>query len=127
MSDEEKDLLLKDLAARLHYGVMVDGPQHNVCALIGLQEHVATVVDCYNFAEKIGYPKPYLRPVKDMTDNEKMTMAAICLKYTASDDIEGMVSELLKFYCSNHLDYNHLIEKELAIAVTEENNPYKAK
>ena len=125
MTDEEKNLLLNDLGARLQYGVMVKGSCNSICTLIGLQEHVATVADCYNFADKIGYPKPYLRRVKDMTDEEKMTMGAICLKYTASDNIEGMVAELLKFYCSHHLDYSHLIEKDLAIQVTEENNPYK--
>lgn len=77
------------------------------------------------------YIKPYLRPMSSMTSQEWCELcdcdtedekAAIYFK-----DGRRFVSHVNKetFLNSRHFDYRGLIEKGLAIAVTEENNPYK--
>jgi hypothetical protein len=121
LSIEEKSLLLKDLCARLPY---------DVCAHIRYKDGEPcygklTPRDIQWFIDsKIKVIKPYLRPMSSMTKEEKEEYDA--LFYIHSDG---------ETYCENwkwmdwmnahHFDYRGLIEKGLAIAVTEENNPYK--
>ena len=81
---------------------------------------------------------PYLRPMSSMTEEEKKEIS-ILLNYefyidddyalVAEDDRHRIRLDLMKVYINwlnkHHFDYNELIEKGLAIEVTEENNPYK--
>ena len=80
--------------------------------------------------------KPYLRPMSSMTDEEKEELKQISNDYLDEWENAKTPIERLKldakvsykravFYNSHHLDWNDLIPKDLAIAVTENNNPYE--
>lgn len=141
MTQEEKDLLLKDLSARLPYGVYAEtinelGETHinKICT-----ENINLVSSRW-FKEC----KPYLRPMTSMTEEEKkelkklfdaeeVTSDSIC--FFEGGTLEEYVSQVGYSFCAElidwlnerHFDYRGLIEKGLAIAITEENNPYKEK
>ena len=125
----DKDLLLKDLSARLGYGVMCqvdDGAAGlNDGKLVEIdisKELVRFDADYYGDAY-IDDVKPYLRPMSSMTDEEKKEYdhRLECMFYDAMYDDAFAIDWLNE----HHFDYRGLIEKGLAIEVTEENNPYK--
>ena len=143
MTQEEIQLLLKDLSARLSYGVMCqvdDGAAGlNDGKLIEIdisKELVRFEVDYY-WDAYIDDVKPYLRPMSSMTDEEKreyfsfiggqqpfdcdFSAYPIEYKFIYEHDINSYIDWLN----AHHFDYRGLIECGLAIAVTEENNPYK--
>lgn len=122
MTQEEKDLLVKDLSARLPYRVICnvqDGKINKDYVLTGIH------ANGYGFDNKYGVfygsesfvVKPYLRPMSSMTEEEKEEY-----KKWAWDDF---CLDTVDWLNAHHFDYRGLIEKGLAIAVTEENNPYK--
>lgn len=117
MTQEDKELLLKDLCARLPYGVFCD-IYNEKCTiteklLFGGLSH---------FCDDTIAVKPYLRPMSDMTEEEEK-------EYNSLNAYEGGLfphtEEAFDYLNKNHFDYRGLIPKGLAIAVTEENNPYK--
>ena len=76
--------------------------------------------------------KPYLRPMSSMTDEEKTQMVHDC--YVISLDFEYKTTDMVALWntprvinwlLEHHFDFMGLILKDLAIEVTEENNPYK--
>ena len=68
------------------------------------------IISCDDF-------KPYLRPMSSMTEEEKKESGELYKKNTGMwDDLDWLNA--------HHFDYRGLIDKGLAIAVTEENNPY---
>ena len=81
MTNKEKQLLLKDLCARLPYGVYgnVRDPEEKddfqPFEILGIKEDLVWVrntilkVDHFDTIEVV---KPYLRPMSSMTDEEKM-------------------------------------------------------
>jgi hypothetical protein len=117
MSQEEKDLLLKDLCARLPYDVKVNcndkvynfaGIQYfNICILTDDNENNAFTT------AGIKYIKPYLFPMSSMSDEQKREEYEICKEY-----IIGYESDLIDFYNRNHIDYRGLIAQDLAIDAT---------
>ena len=138
MKQEDKELLLKDLCARLPYGVKVKFAGYS-----GRE-------DCTLNAQHLGSTynieylrmKPYLRPLSSMTEEEKeelktlfdaeeVTSDSIC--YLEGGTLVEYLSRISYSFCSeiidwlnaHHFDYRNLIERGLAIKVTEENNPYK--
>ena len=138
MTQEEKQLLLVDLCARLPYKVQCEGFYEEDASYKNIQ--VSPVSDsnftAYTFY-KISEIKPYLRPMSSMTEEEKNEL------YTAIDWY-GEIGETGNVYTkgqekvyretfyeytdwlnAHHFDYRGLIPMGLAIAVTEENNPYK--
>ena len=144
MRKEEKELLLKDLSARLPYGVIVaykslesDRCNCDLFFKIGLGYgnigYVAELgrgwwTDC----------KPYLRPMSSMTKEEKKELKEFHFYYTddhivndEDNDLKPIIVDEIHCSCiidwlnAHHFDYRGLIEKGLAIGVTEENNPYK--
>ena len=135
MTQKDKELLLKDLYARLPYGVIVkymsresEGDVKLGCGNIGyvLQLGNGWWKEC----------KPYLRPMSSMTEEEEKE---INKTLSEINDFSFRMDELLEpiqiqktFPTSTidvlnkfHFDYRGLIPKGLAIAVTKENNPYK--
>ena len=124
MTQEDKELLLKDLCARLPYGVKVktkgDDESYTLLAIhpykdiavIGLQfDSVFAVSEI-----KIDCVLPHLRLMSSMTEYEEYSFR----KWQAN--FENNTYDWLN---AHHFDYRGLIEKGLAIALTEENNPYK--
>ena len=135
MKREDKDLLVIDLSARLPYGVIVAIKSSNhedwddwVVEL--------TYKDLGFFDNDViyDYVKPYLRPMSSMTEEEEKEYHNLC--YEEESECYEFGEWTTKIYVHNtiesidwlnsfHFDYRGLIEKGLAIEVTEENNPYK--
>jgi len=124
MTQEEKDLLLKDLCARLPYGVIV---QWNKCDNPWVPDGKFKAEDFDHLASPFYEIKPYLRPMSSMTEEEKIES----LEFAWEDDYGRLasynenISKYIDWLNKHHFDYRNLIEKGLALEVTEENNPYK--
>ena len=137
MTQEEKELLLTDLSARLRYGVIceIDLKPYK---LKGINKHKKLWWFEFNGFRSIE-AKPYLRPMSSMTEEEKEELLLLMKEETKEmiermrNDNFGVLKGKYHFNClkelnwllENHFDYWGLIERGLAIAVTEENNPYK--
>ena len=140
MTQEEKDLLLKDLCARLPYGVKVKHEAQDFPSTllwvdtdrlsVGRKADKKGVGSDWGSIEFI---KPYLRPMSSMTEEEKKeyesTFDSVYDVDDYGEDADSWHKEFsicsLDWLLKHHFDYRGLIEKGLAIEVTEENNPYK--
>ncbi len=121
MTQEDKQLLLEDLCARLPYGVKIIYAGHSGYTL-NCQHLNSTYA-----IEYLGL-KPYLRPLSSMTGEEIKELGEVTLKGKFQGGILGMLCPTyapFDWLNSHHFDYRGLIEKGLAIEVTEDNNPYK--
>ena len=120
MTQEDKELLLKDLCARLPYGVIIQIKDWTVLDAELKIGHINRLQ--INDVEL----KPYLFPMSSMTEEQKMFLKqqnwyiAISTSGTVETTIEG-----IDWLNKNHFDYRGLIPMGLAIPVTKENNPYK--
>lgn len=141
MKPEDKELLYKDLCARLPYGVKVkvwlkDGTTEE--GPLDLEHNYGDVLQDAFYYNRIKDIKPYLRPMSSMTDKELVEFYGIRGMNLKSWELESFrqgktaIASLLSSYSrridflnAHHLDYRGLIPKGLAIEVTEENNPYK--
>ena len=120
MTPKEKDLLLRDLCARLPYGVKVNGVflNYNKDKDKILYEECVKELD-YNHLRRYWTLKPYLFPLSSMTEEQKMFLKqqnggiAISTSGTVETTIEG-----IDWLNKNHFDYRGLIEKGLAIDAT---------
>lgn len=130
MNQEEKELLLKDLSARLPYKVM--------CKV----EYVGTIVDIIiplstdlldEFIDHKCEVNPYLRPMSSMTNEEKKIIEECNFIYDAADKdiynynriagsiiIQEDIVDISDFCNSHHLDWRGLIPKGLAIEAPED-------
>ena len=120
MTQEDKQLLLKDLCMRLPYKVIVKSVGEN--KIIGL----------WDLRDIDNLPLPYLRPMSSMTEEEYEQYRKFSYYGAAgyrNNNYKEMVAapsfEKMDFLNAHHFDYRGLIEKGLAIAVNESNNPYK--
>lgn len=125
MTSEEKSLLLKDLSARLAYYPkceMID--ELRVVNNEKDSSYISTLfpkhIELFSYHNNFTI-KPYLRPMSSMTEEEK-------IDYRAFFNYDGVEypEEYIDWLNAHHFDYRGLIPKGLAIAVTEENNPYKS-
>lgn len=136
MTEQEKQLLLVDLSARLPYhvrckiwlkdGMTEEGP-------LDLEHNYADVLLDAFYYNKIKDIKPYLRPIPSMTEEEKKKVCSLNgissmelnerLKWNMYEKVYTI--ETFDLFNALHIDYRNLIPKGLAIAVTEDNNPYK--
>ena len=111
-TQENKKLLLQDLCARLPYGVKItDGLN-----VIKTDPFISIGVFVYD-----GKWKPYLRPMSSMTEKERKEYKHL-VAFSGSPDGATNFTDWLN---AHHFDHRGLIEKGLAIEVTEKNNPYK--
>lgn len=125
MIQEDKDLLLKDLSARLQYGVIVETPKGkghvgdiNLTIFgnnIGVNIN-PTIRDTF-YIEDI---QPYLFPLSSMTDEQLIIYGDLCYEviHSLAWDTQTSLNELFDWLNKNHFDYRGLIEKGLAIDVT---------
>ena len=133
MTQEEKDLLLKDLCGRLPYGVLLQCAGNIGEKLVNIDKK-----GLINHDWDIDEVKPYLRSMSSMTEPERFEVEQIIgYDVEVRDDFLSLLSpsikrvsyaELLavfKWLNAHHFDFRGLIEKGLAIEVTKENNPYK--
>ena len=123
MTQEDKELLLKDLCARLSYGVKVNEDIQGDFTLVGLTKERA-----FTTSEEEGkfndFPieliKPYLFPLSNMTEEQsKIYHELIRGMFGTSALINFEVLE--DFFHKNHLDYRGLIPMGLALNATELN------
>ena len=118
MTQEEKDLLLKDLCARLPYGVKINENTQGDFTVIGLTiERVFTTCEtegCHNDFP-VECVKPYLFPLSSMTEEQEKEYNNLnCYELGCFPHSE----EALDYLTKNHFDYRYLIEKGLAIDAT---------
>ena len=125
MTQEDKDLLLRDICSRLPYGVKVtwDG-KHPLTVTPHIYCAIASEDNINNL------PKLLLRPMSCMTKEEVKEFYDVeCM-----DAKVGYIKPTWDWHFTingidwlnvHHFDYRGLIGKGLAIAVTPENNPYK--
>ena len=115
MTQEEKQLLLKDLCARLPYGIKCTTKltgYNDVYVIQGVYED-NVFIDCPVYEEgddewMIESIIPFLRPMSSMTDEEKIQEDNTVLKY------------LQDFYNEHYLDYRGLIPMGLALEAPED-------
>jgi hypothetical protein len=130
MTQEDKQLLLKDLCARLPYGVKILDIPANVVGDLFLVSTTDSVQ--YEPAENetnddSGYQtlyaiKPYLRPMLSMTDEEKEEQSKIVMQSMSSslDNSESATTMLNDWLLSKHFDVRGLINKGLALEAPED-------
>ena len=125
MTREDKQLLLTDLCARLRYGVIceIDLKPYK---LKGINKHKKLWWFEFDGFRCLDGVKPYLRPMSSMTEEEEIEYDAIFAKpWYNSFYIDNSLNGI-DWLNTHHFDYRGLIEKGLAVEVTEENNPYKS-
>lgn len=148
MTQEEKQILFRDLCGRLPYHVrckvwLEDGTTEE--GPLDLEHNYGNVLQDAFYYNDIKDIKPYLRPMSSITDDELKELRKECphavfnpkgavtsswiLGIDGSD--HGRIAyineagKILEFCYSHHLDCHRLIEDGLAIEVTKDNNPYK--
>ena len=139
MTQEQKVLLLKDLCARLPYGVKIklgDNPE-----VFDLEYRIRFAV-MYGYSDKledvlgINYIKPYLFPLSSMTEEQKKEISKrynyhnpyqLCVEITNhregywDDDNSCNLQDYLwleDWFNKNHFDYRGLIPIGAAIDAT---------
>ena len=114
MTQEDKDLLLKDLCARLPYGVKADIVRSNNLHRIDwtIEEDDIHELKCGLIVDI----KPYLRPMWSMTmEDEK----EYCRLVQDTDNGIEPITNLMDWLNAYHFDYRGLIEKGLALEAPE--------
>jgi len=133
MTQENKELLLKDLCARLPYGVKIlhtgwdydsDTDFDTVETLIGIDDKfIYTVWDKTGDREKhclsVSNWKPYLRPMSSMTEEERLLFHQNTLKYNEVTGYSEYTYKSFDWLNTHHFDYRGLIEKGLALKAPE--------
>ncbi len=132
MTQEDKNILLKDLCARLLYGIkgLHRGKVHDLFTIDGREADNACIqVDGYDAWFSVDTFKPYLRPLSSITEQEMRELYDI--PRTVDKENVGYWHkfsftnhEFVDYLNRHHFDYRGLIEKGLAIEITKENNPY---
>lgn len=134
MTQEEKILLLKDICARIPYGLKASvrgSIEENITFdILSVATNFKVFVEnCFisvSHYEDIEVVRPYLRPMSSMTDEEK---EYIRNKYFFEDwdswnDLLHYhyhlinvkeIPEFMEWIYANHLDFLNLIEKGLAL------------
>ena len=144
--EEKKDLLLRDLCARLPYGViaLTEKGKGHICdinlTIFGAETGIninPTVRDIFNIEDI----KPYLFHLSSMTEEQlyeikeitefkynhntlelvKWTETHTTLEFWLEEAPQYKVIEVFDWLNKNHFDYRCLIERELAIDATGEN------
>ena len=128
---QDKELLLKDLCARLPYGVKMNhiaDDEHSPKTLIGVAKDMITLegLGGYECVDVEDY-KPYLFPLSSITEEQKKEYnywkheVPVC-RYEYGDVVEEIElydsPESFEYLIENHFDYRGLIEKGLAIDAT---------
>ena len=146
MKQEDKELLIQELSMRLPYGVYVHirYKEGEPCYGKLTPRDIQWFID-----SNIEVIKPYLIPISEMSDYEiEELYKAFGFGYMVNnfklteewEKFQDLIKDGdifipypiwikdfqngIKFLLKNHFDYQGLIPKGLAIAVTKENNPY---
>lgn len=117
MRQEDRELLLKDICARLPYGVKVNTIQGDFTLLGLTNERVFTTCEvegCHNDFP-IECIKPYLFPLSSMTDEQEKEYNDLnCYELGCFPHTKDALDYLIK----NQFDFRNLIPMGLAIDAT---------
>ena len=124
MTQEDKELLLKDLNARLPYGVKIEITWWVMGEGVGINTTLGPdcIEELLNDEDGDTEIKPYLFPLSRMTEEQKMFLKQQnwCIAISTSGTVETNI-EGIDWLNKNHFDYRGLIEKGLAIDATNLN------
>ena len=122
MTQEDKELLLKDLCARLPYGVKIELTWwvmgEGTCINTTLEpDHIKQLLNDEDGDTEI---KPYLFPLSSMTEEQKEEYCNLQQKviYNNKGLVNSDVMEYVNWCYKNHIDINNLIPMGLAIDAT---------
>ena len=115
MIQEDKELLLKDLCARLPYGIKYNFDENDGCDYIMDRVSLIAVDDAFPIEDI----KPYLFPLSSMTEEQKMFLKQQnwCIAISTGGTVETTI-EGIDWLNKNHFDYRSLIPMGLAIDAT---------
>ena len=133
MTSEERQLLLKDLCARLPYGnteIKVTEPTNDIMGEVFVGRHICSTIDIEDFILGKYIIRPYLRQMNSMTEEERNEWISLMKKeyreqypYSAVDTSYYEYFPTIKsfdYLNSHHFDYRGLLEKGLALIAPEE-------
>ena len=129
MEIDYKDILLKDLCARLPYGVKAkyygSAEECECCDTIEGIYPMDDEIVIGQYGLSVSKIKPYLFPLSSMTEEQKKEYCSLVWFNSLSrgwnsDDaiILDEVPMLTDFYHKNHIDYRGLIPKGIALDAT---------
>ena len=125
MTQEDKNLLLKDLCARLPYHVKCQMEDDFIINDSPLYDYILSEKHLELFRNHKGfYIRPYLRSLSSMTEEEKKEYNHMYDVYVGYESMYSTIN-MFDWLNKNHFDYRGLIPKGLAISVNKNNNPYK--
>lgn len=118
MTQEQKDLLLKDICGRLPYDVKCKIEMRIGCDVwtiynINSIGYVEIVEDSDTNGVSIEMVKPYLFPLDSMSEEQRKEFVAT-LKYLPADEIDIWTLDTYDWCNKNHFDYRGLIPMGLA-------------
>jgi len=133
MDKQNKELLLKDICARLPYGLQCQGFYVEDANYDVPCPHKNKIVGCAEGVEHIGYDdgeryimiegypcelgdvKPFLRPMSSMTEEERETYNNMTYVEGMRYILSEMCSNVINFLNAHHIDYYGLISIGLAL------------
>lgn len=138
MTQENELLLIKDLCARVPHHTKVSvaywvSTRNGKFKLEWYKKDLTSFL-LYNIGEEDAWEhiKPYLRALSSMTEEEKKEYEKVCeldteilAKHPMNGEPFPALYNSIDWLNKNHFDYRNLIEKGLAIEVTDKNNPYE--
>ena len=124
MTQEEKEILFKDLCARLPYHTRVkvwlkDGTTEE--GALDLEHNYGDVLRDAFYYNKIVEIKPYLFPLSSMTEEQYDQLYIDSrVKDDSIDILDALANDMdaIDWLNKNHFDWKDLIEKGLAIDAT---------
>lgn len=127
MTQEEKEILFKDLCARLPYHTRVkvwlkDGTTEE--GTLDLEHNYGDVLRDAFYYNKIVEIKPYLFPLSSMTEEQYDQLYIDSrVKDDSIDILDALANDMdaIDWLNKNHFDWKDLIEKGLAIDATNLN------
>ena len=114
MTQEDRNLLLKDLSARLPYNVVIrctDNDTDYKCFLTtDILNELLHNTEYYDY-------KPYLRPMSSMTkeEEEEYNGFLVDVEYYPGKYFAVPATSVVDWLLSHHFDFRGLIEKGLAL------------
>ena len=122
MTEEEKSLLLKDLCARLPYGVKIQSWYGEIITSdLNTFPFSMEEMDKEDMWDQLSGFKPYLRPMSSMNGAEVLEYISLKESIDASDGMSYFFEtyESIDWLNAHHFDYRGLIEKKLALVAPE--------
>lgn len=116
MTEQDKQILLQDLCARLPYGVKVTNGIYTITLKVRIDTAPATLAQFVN-SDDLKY---YLRPMSSMTEEEEIGYdATFDTIYVNGHYDSVMTYKSFDWLNAHHFDYRGLIEKGLALPAPE--------